>query len=63
MRRRALNPHCAGADQTYGFRPSTEYGITAPDPTWGRFFQVRPPAAYRSTLRGEFVYPQAFDPA
>ncbi|MER5867600.1 N-acetyltransferase [Kitasatospora sp. NPDC002040] len=46
----------------YGFRPSTEYGIAAPDPTWGRFFQVRPLAAYRPSLRGDFVYPQAFDP-
>ncbi|MBB4944782.1 putative acetyltransferase [Kitasatospora gansuensis] len=45
----------------YGFRPSTEYGITAPDPTWGRFFQARPLAAYQPSLRGAFVYPQAFD--
>lgn len=45
----------------YGFRTSTEYGINAPDPTWGRFFQVRPLAAYRPSLRGDFVYPEAFD--
>ncbi|GAA3058398.1 N-acetyltransferase [Kitasatospora albolonga] len=47
----------------YGFRRSTDLGVNAPDPSWGRFFQVRPLASYQPSLRGDFVYPQAFDPA
>jgi putative acetyltransferase len=45
----------------YGFRPSTRYGITAPDPGYGDHFQVRPLAAYEPTLRGTFAYAEPFN--
>jgi putative acetyltransferase len=45
----------------YGFRPSTEYGITAPDPGYSEYFQVRPLSAYGPTLRGSFAYAEPFD--
>ncbi|TKA03096.1 GNAT family N-acetyltransferase [Actinacidiphila oryziradicis] len=45
----------------YGFRPSTEYGVIAPDPGWGGYFQVRPLAAYQPALRGAFAYAEPFD--
>lgn len=45
----------------YGFRPSTEYGITAPDPDYGEYFQVRTLSAYAPTLRGTFAYATPFD--
>ncbi|WP_189130762.1 GNAT family N-acetyltransferase [Wenjunlia tyrosinilytica] len=44
----------------YGFRASTEYGITAPDPAWGEYFQVRPLTAYRPSLVGRFAYAEPF---
>lgn len=45
----------------YGFRPSAEYGITAPDPDYGGYFQVRTLSAYAPTLRGTFAYATPFD--
>jgi len=45
----------------YGFRTSTEYGITPPDPAWGKYFQVRPLTAYDPALRGAFRYAEPFD--
>jgi putative acetyltransferase len=44
----------------YGFRPSVEYGITAPDTRWGNYFQVRVLSAYRP-LKGTFAYAKPFD--
>ncbi|MEU8823396.1 N-acetyltransferase [Streptomyces sp. NPDC048636] len=44
----------------FGFRPSTEFGITAPDPAWGEYFQVRTLTAYRPTLKGAFNYAEPF---
>lgn len=44
----------------YGFRPSSEYGITAPDVRWGHYFQVRALSAYRP-LEGTFAYAEPFD--
>ncbi|MFJ6837305.1 GNAT family N-acetyltransferase [Streptomyces sp. NPDC091209] len=45
----------------YGFRPSTHYGITAPDPAYGDCFQVRTLSAYEPALRGTFAYAAPFD--
>ncbi len=45
----------------YGFRPSTEYSITPPDPDYGKYFQVRTLSAYEPTLRGTFAYATPFD--
>lgn len=45
----------------FGFRPATDYGITAPDPAWGDYFQVRTLTAYQPTLKGAFVYAEPFD--
>ncbi|MFF3889310.1 GNAT family N-acetyltransferase [Streptomyces sp. NPDC001914] len=45
----------------YGFHPSTRYGITAPDPAWGDYFQVRTLSAYKPTLRGTFAYAEPFN--
>ena len=45
----------------YGFRPGTDHGITAPDPAYGGYFQVRTLSAYEPTLRGAFAYATPFD--
>ncbi|CAM5394559.1 MULTISPECIES: GNAT family N-acetyltransferase [Streptomyces] len=45
----------------FGFRPSTDYGITAPDPAWGDYFQVRTLTAYQPTLKGAFAYAEPFN--
>ncbi|MDK1475754.1 N-acetyltransferase [Streptomyces sp. 549] len=45
----------------FGFQPSTEHGVTAPDPTWVDFFQVRTLTAHRPTLTGEFRYAAPFE--
>ncbi|MBN3930980.1 N-acetyltransferase [Streptomyces verrucosisporus] len=47
----------------FGFRTSTEYGITPTDPAWGEYFQVRTLTAYDpedSALRGAFTYAEPF---
>lgn len=45
----------------FGFRPATSLGITAPDPAWGDFFQVRTLAAYHASLTGTFRYAAPFE--
>jgi putative acetyltransferase len=45
----------------YGFRTSTDYGITAPDPAWGEYFQVRTLTAHDPALRGVFKYAEPFE--
>ncbi|MGW5305645.1 GNAT family N-acetyltransferase [Streptomyces griseoluteus] len=45
----------------FGFRASTRYGITPPDPGWGEYFQVRTLTAYTPALRGAFAYPGPFN--
>jgi len=45
----------------FGFRPATDYQITAPRPQWQPHFQVRVLAGYQPGLRGLFTYPQPFD--
>lgn len=44
----------------FGFRPSSEYQITPPQPEWHPHFQVRALTAYTPTLRGAFAYPGPF---
>lgn len=44
----------------YGFRTSTVHGITAPDPSWGAYFQVRTLTAHDPALRGVFTYAEPF---
>ncbi|WP_192752337.1 GNAT family N-acetyltransferase [Actinopolymorpha pittospori] len=45
----------------YGFRTSTDYGITPPDPAWGDHFQVRTLTAYEPSLQGAFVFAEPFN--
>lgn len=45
----------------FGFRPSTDAGIAAPDPGWGAYFQIRTLTAYRPGLEGTFAYAEPFD--
>jgi putative acetyltransferase len=43
----------------FGFRPASEYGVTAPNPAWGEYFQIRPLSAYRPAT-GTFAYAEPF---
>ncbi|MFD6423958.1 GNAT family N-acetyltransferase [Streptomyces sp. NPDC060198] len=45
----------------FGFRTGTDHGITAPDPSWGEYFQVRTLTAHTPALRGVFTYAEPFD--
>lgn len=45
----------------FGFVAGDTLGITAPDPSWGVHFQVRPLAAYRPGTAGVFRYAAPFD--
>jgi putative acetyltransferase len=45
----------------FGFRTSTVYGITPPEPGWREHFQVRPLSGYAQGPRGTFRYPAPFD--
>ncbi|MBV2366603.1 GNAT family N-acetyltransferase [Streptomonospora nanhaiensis] len=46
----------------FGFRPASHYGIAAPDPAWGEYFQVRTLSAYDpAAARGTFAYAAPFD--
>ncbi|MBL7499603.1 N-acetyltransferase [Frankia sp. CNm7] len=45
----------------FGFRPAEEYGIGAPVPAWGAYFQVRTLTAFTPAVRGAFAYPEPFD--
>ncbi|MFE6905806.1 GNAT family N-acetyltransferase [Streptomyces erythrochromogenes] len=44
----------------FGFCPSTDFGIVGEEPAWGHMFQIRTLAAYDPSVRGEFIYPEAF---
>jgi putative acetyltransferase len=44
----------------FGFRPSTDYRVTAPDPAWGPYFQIRALAAWSDEIRGTFGYSEPF---
>ncbi|MGK5533286.1 GNAT family N-acetyltransferase [Streptomyces sp. URMC 129] len=45
----------------FGFRDAAGYGVEAPDPAWGRYFQVRPLTAWDPAVRGVFRYAEPFD--
>jgi putative acetyltransferase len=45
----------------FGFRLSSEYGITPQRPEWAEHFQVRTLTAYDPAVRGEFAYAEPFD--
>ncbi|MFD7885341.1 GNAT family N-acetyltransferase [Streptomyces bauhiniae] len=45
----------------FGFRASTHYGITPPDPSWGDYFQIRTLTSYEPALQGTFAYPEPFN--
>ncbi|MEU4092333.1 N-acetyltransferase [Streptomyces sp. NPDC026673] len=45
----------------YGFRASTDYRVTPPDPAWGPYFQIRPLSAYSPSVTGAFRYAEPFD--
>ncbi|WP_328723118.1 N-acetyltransferase [Streptomyces sp. NBC_00247] len=45
----------------FGFRAGSDHGITAPDPSWGEYFQVRALTADSPALRGVFTYAEPFD--
>jgi putative acetyltransferase len=45
----------------FGFVPSGELGIDAPDPGWGEHFQVLPLTSYVASVRGPFAYPAPFN--
>ena len=44
----------------FGFRPSTDCAVAAPDPAWGTYFQVRTLTSYDPALRGTFTYAEPF---
>ncbi|WP_328854603.1 N-acetyltransferase [Microbispora hainanensis] len=44
----------------FGFEPAEAYGVTAPDPAWGEFFQVRVFERPVPPPRGPFVYAKPF---
>jgi putative acetyltransferase len=45
----------------FGFVAATTLGIAAPDPRWGRHFQVRPLAAHDHSIAGSFRYAAPFE--
>jgi putative acetyltransferase len=45
----------------FGFRLSTDYQITPPQPEWQPHFQVRVLTSYQPSMRGAFTYPEPFD--
>lgn len=45
----------------FGFVPSTEFGVEAPEAAWGAYFQIRTLSAWRPELRGKYAYSPAFD--
>ncbi|WP_290049627.1 GNAT family N-acetyltransferase [Amycolatopsis solani] len=44
----------------FGFVTASTLSITAPDPAWGKHFQARTLAGYKSTHAGAFEYAPAF---
>ena len=45
----------------FGFVPSTELGVHAPDPSWGEYFQALALTAWSPAIRGRFRYAAPFD--
>jgi putative acetyltransferase len=50
-----------GYYRRFGFRLSTGYQITPPQPPWQPYFQVRTLTGYQPQVRGTFAYPEPFD--
>ncbi|TQS23180.1 GNAT family N-acetyltransferase [Microbispora hainanensis] len=44
----------------FGFEPAESHGVTAPDPAWGEYFQVRVFERAVPPPRGPFVYAKPF---
>ncbi|GLZ79175.1 N-acetyltransferase [Actinorhabdospora filicis] len=40
----------------FGFAPAAGFGVEAPEPNWGAYFQLRTLAAYAPGLAGRFVF-------
>jgi len=45
----------------FGFRPASEFGVVAPEESWGEYFQARPLTAYDPAMTGRFRYAAPFD--
>lgn len=45
----------------FGFRPASDLGIDAPDPSWSNAFQALPLSAHLLSPRGSFQFAPAFD--
>lgn len=45
----------------FGFVPSTELGLDAPDPSWGEYFQALALSAWSPAICGRFRYAAPFD--
>ena len=45
----------------FGFVPSTDVGIAAPDESWGVYFQVLPLSSWDETISGAFRYASPFE--
>jgi putative acetyltransferase len=50
-----------GYYRRFGFELSSAYAITAPQPEWQPYFQVRVLSGYQPRLCGMFTYPEPFD--
>ena len=45
----------------FGFVPASRLGVTAPDPTWGDYFQARRLGTWHAGLGGVFRYAAPFE--
>jgi putative acetyltransferase len=45
----------------FGFVASNTVGVSAPEPAWGHYFQVRTLTLHRHDIRGRFTYARPFD--
>jgi putative acetyltransferase len=50
-----------GYYERFGFHAAAQVGIEAPDPAWGKYFQVRLLTGYKTALTGRFSYAEPFD--
>lgn len=49
-----------GYYRQFGFVEAASLGVSPPDPTWGKHFQVRTLASHRAEMRGEFEFAAPF---
>lgn len=45
----------------FGFRPSSEFDIAAPDEDWGPYFQALPLTSWGPQIAGQFRYAEPFN--